>query len=319
MSARFSPGKALICGAVLLVVLAVLAFPMLRFPKSENHCWTGAFLADRPTAALVRQFSLDYGKGPAVVLMFLDWDRYPDESVLDDLDAAGSVPMVTWEPWNAETQRGLDWGALLAGDFDPYVQKFALRLKAYGKPVFLRFAHEMNGDWYPWAGQSMGPGIYQNVYRHIWRIFSDAGAENVRWVFSINAENVPAENDYASCYPGDSFVDYIGLDGYNWGTTQSWSSWKGFDSIFGDVYEDVIRAYGKPVILSEFGSTSAGGDKARWIAEALDQIRMMPEIKGFVLFNIDKETDWRFVPGSLAGEALRRAIASSYFRGRLDI
>jgi beta-mannanase len=144
-------------------------------------------------------------------------------------------------------------------------------------------------------------------------VFDEVGARNVRWVFSINSENIPPENVYTDYYPGDRYVDYIGLDGYNWGAAQSWSRWRSFKEIFSGIYRDVIRRYKKPVILSEFSSSSAGGDKVRWGDEALREIRKMPEVKGFVLFNVDKETDWRFPPDAASGQKLKVGLKAPYF------
>jgi endoglucanase len=288
-------------------------FGSCAVPKG-TECLTGAFLEDKPSIAAIEKFKMDYGKRPAVVLVFLDWGQYPDEAVIRDVYNSGSMLMVTWEPWNAEDKKGIDFPALLAGKDDAYIREFALKLKSIERPVFLRFAHEMNGDWYPWSGMKIGEEVYAEMFRHIWDVFDEAGVRNVRWVFSINTENVPPQNKYTDCYPGDRYVDYIGLDGYNWGSTKDWSRWTSFKDIFFNVYEDVTRRYKKPVVISEFSSTSTGGDKALWIEDALQELKRMPKVKGFILFNVDKETDWRFVPGSKEGRALRKGWDSSYFR-----
>ena len=286
--------------------------------REDAGCLTGAFLADKPSTASIEQFKEDYGKRPAVVLTFLDWGQYPDEAVVRDVYGSGSVLMVTWEPWRASQKAAIDFDALLRGQDDVYIREFALKLKAIEKPVFLRFAHEMNGDWYPWSGQNIGGAKYQRLFRHLREIFDGAGTGNVRWVFSINIENVPSSNGYAGCYPGDRYVDYIGLDGYNWGTRQSWSRWRSFKELFSGIYGEVVQRYKKPVILSELGSTSSGGDKALWIGEALREVKRMPEVKALILFNVDKETDWKIASGSDVSQRLRDGWADSYFRGTLE-
>jgi beta-mannanase len=279
-----------------------------------TQCATGAFLADKPSSVLIEKFKADHGKRPAVVLIFLDWGQLPDEAVIRDVYNSGSVLMVTWEPWSTLKKAAIDYDALLRGKDDAYIREFALRLKAIGKPVLLRFAHEMNGDWYPWSAQKISGEKYRQLFRYVRKIFDSVGAGNVRWVFSINVENVPGENDYGSCYPGDRFVDYIGLDGYNWGPAQSWSKWRSFQEIFSGIYGEVIRQYQKPVIISEFGTTSSGGDKARWIDDALKEVKRMPAVKALVLFNIDKETDWKIASGSEAGRAFKDGLADPYFK-----
>ncbi len=277
-------------------------------------CLTGAFLADVPTAEAIDNFRTDYGKKPFFVLLFLDWGKFPDENVIRDVYENGSVLMITWEPWSAAAKEGIDYKGLPQGRYDSYLREFAIHLKRIGKPVFLRFAHEMNGDWYPWSAQKIGGKEYQRIFRYVHEIFDREAVNNVRWVFSINAEDVPVTNRYFVCYPGDRYVDYIGLDGYNWGTTQPWSRWRSFHEIFSPVYQDVTRRFRKPVMISEFSSTSTGGDQARWIADALKQVKQWPEVKAVILFNVDKETDWRFRPDSAAGSQLKAALADPYFK-----
>lgn len=301
------------------LILAVMVIVLLGCagcsrPRQEG-CLVGAFLADRPTTSLIKKFAEDYGKSPAIILTFLDWGKYPDEEVLKVIHEQGATPMITWEPWHAETKQGIEYDAVLKGKDDAYLSAFARKLRAYEGTVFLRLAHEMNGDWYPWSAQKIGFERYQQFYRYVFNIFEKEKINNVLWVFSINAEDVPPENTYGLSYPGDRFVDYIGLDGYNWGTTRDWSRWKSFKDVFSEVYREVVADYGKPVIISEFSSTSLGGDKAQWIGEAMKEIKAMPEVKGFVLFNVGKETDWHFSAQTPSGQQLRKGISDRYFKG----
>lgn len=295
-----------------LILLAAF-FVFLYFHGQDNYCLTGAFLADKPSVATVSKFQKDYGKKPALVLIFLDWGKYPDAGVVRNVYESGSALVVTWEPWRALQKKAIDYDALLAGKDDVYIREFALKLKAVGNPVFLRFAHEMNGDWYPWSGQKIGGDKYQRIFRHVREIFDQVGAGNTHWIFSVNAENIPKTNTYESCYPGNRFVDDIGLDGYNWGTVQPWSRWRSFRDIFSGIYHDVRKRYSKPVMITEFSSTSRGGDKARWVEEALRDVKKMKAIKGLILFNFDKETDWYFPPQSTCGQKLKQGLSDPYF------
>lgn len=108
------------------------------------------------------------------------------------------------------------------------------------------------------------------------------------------------------------------MDGYNWGTVQPWSRWRSFEGIFSQVYEEVIRRFRKPVIISEMSSTSAGGDKAGWITNAMQAVQPMTEVKGLIVFNVDKETDWRFWPGTSAGAKLKEGFLNPYFKERFE-
>lgn len=277
---------------------------------SERACLTGAFLADRPGRSDIQKFKEDYGKKPALVMVFLDWNALPDRESLRDIYAEGSRLFLTWEPWTTADKKGIDYGRVLAGADDAYLAAFAARVKSAPGEVYIRFAHEANGDWYPWSGPAVGRDRYIALYRHVVDFFRARGVDNARWVFSVNWEDAPGKNHFSLYYPGARYVDLVGIDGYNWGKNR----WVSFERIFARRYRDVVLRYGKPVMISEFGSASgAPGMKARWIREAMKTICRMKEIKAFVLFNVDKEADWRFPPGEDSGQALKEALASDCF------
>jgi len=280
-----------------------------------SYCLTGAFIGDVPGKTDIEGFEKDYGKKPYIVMVFIDWGRLIEGRVIDDVYSRNCVLMVTWEPWDAVNKKGIGYNKLIAGNYDDYIRQFAGQLRRIKKPVYLRFAHEMNGNWYPWSGVEIGKDAYTNMYRRVKDIFDKEKADNVRWVFSVNWEDVPKEdNHFTAYYPGDGYVDYVGIDGYNWGTTQNWSHWISFRRIFNKVYEEVISTYQKPVLISEFGCASKGGNKARWIKHAMENIKDMPGVKGFVLFNRDKEANWEFQPGEPAGKELKRQLRDKYFK-----
>jgi len=283
--------------------------------KNEHFCLTGAFLADRPSVGDIKDFYRDYGKRPFLVMIFTDWNKFPDGKAVKGIYSSGSTPFITWEPWKAYEKEAIDYDGLIRGNYDEYIRDFSARLKNLKKPVFLRFAHEMNGNWYPWAGTKIGPGKYIAMYRHVKDIFDKGGVKNVKWVFSVNWENVPrGNNSFLLYYPGSGYADYVGIDGYNWGNVKSWSKWMSFKEIFGNIYDEITDKINKPVMISEFSSTSSGGDKAEWIRNALEEIKKMKKVKAFVLFNVDKETDWSFSADEKCGKELKKKLADTYFK-----
>ena len=282
--------------------------------KTRSHCLTGAFLGDEPSRKNIDDFKEAYGKKPYLVMVFAGWGGLVGENVIKDVYSEDCVLIVTWEPWDPATREGIDFDLVLSGGYDEYIKSFADRLKSSGGPVFVRFAHEMNGDWYPWAGTKIGKEKYIALYRYVKAAFDKLDVTNVKWVFSVNWEDVPKENnDFMQYYPGDDFVDYVGIDGYNWGNTKSWSAWMGFKDIFGKRYEDLARLVKKPVLISEFSSTGSGGDKAAWIKDAMNGIKQMKDVAGFILFNVDKETDWSFPPDTGPGKELKGQLEDGWF------
>lgn len=312
-------------GIIVLIFVSAMLFnkPGIKNIKTKNeikgNCLIGAFIADKPTRKDIIEFKKDYGKKPYLVMIFVDWDEYPDLGAIKAILDEGSTPFITWEPWKAVSRTSIDYDKLLEGGYDKYITEFAKLIKSFEIEIFLRFAHEMNGNWYPWAGSKIGVDKYKSVYKHVKDIFDKEDVTNVKWVFSVNWEDVPPieGNNFLKYYPGDTYVDYVGIDGYNWGNTQDWSKWVSFGELFDNTYNKATKTLKKPVLISEFSSASSGGDKAEWIYNAMKDIKGFENVKGFVVFNVDKEVDWRFPATEKSGKELRKQMEDSYFEGAI--
>jgi hypothetical protein len=266
------------------------------------------------------------GRMPAVVMWYQAWGgEYAgfDHRLPAAVAGRGGAPMISWEPWvpgAGADQPDYALARIAAGDFDKYVDGWAAALAAYGGPVWLRFAHEMNGNWYPWSAAANGnaPADYVAAWRHVHGRFTAAGATNVRWVWSPNVE-FDGSAPLPGIYPGDDVVDWVGIDGYNWGTTQSWSSWQDLAGVFGPTYDAVQELTTKPIMIAETASGEQGGDKAAWIEHALlkELPNRFPAVRAVVWFDENKETDWRFDSSDAAAAAFRRAAADASLQGVL--
>jgi beta-mannanase len=140
----------------------------------------------------------------------------------------------------------------------------------------LRLMHEMNGNWYPWGVHTNGntPADYVRAWRRVHRIFDQAGADNVSWIWSINnLERIEGEDhSVGAYYPGDRYVDWVSTSGFNWGEAYSWSSWRTADPLYRDTYR-VLTGFGKPIMISEIGTTGIGGDPRAWIRQTFRTLR----------------------------------------------
>jgi hypothetical protein len=227
--------------------------------------------------------------------------------------------LITWEPWTLDG-RGFPLRAIVRGRYDSYVRRAAKSALAWGHPILLRFAHEMNGTWYPWGGAADGntPRLYKAAWRHLVGIFRATGAKNVKWMWAPNVEGGD-QYPFTRYYPGDSQVDWVGLDGFNWAKSGEWQS---FTDIFGDSYDTLSRISSRPVIIPETGSSQSGGDKAAWVASALRrEIPRFPRIRAVVWFS-DKVSgvDFRVDSSAAALRAYRSGIASHrYALTRADL
>lgn len=295
---------------------SVIAVGLLLFFSSTlfANCLTGFFIGDTPTQKEILHFQKQYQHSPDLIMVFIAWDKLIPSAVIEGVNAEKKTLFVSWEPWTPSSQKGIDYKGLLKGKYDPYLNRFANQLKQTDQEVWLRFAHEMNGNWYPWSGSKIGKKQYIAIYRYVKDFLDQKGANKVKWVFSINWEDLPKKkNHFMRYYPGNSYADYIGIDGYNWGSSKPWSRWMSFEELFSKSIQEVSRKTGKPIVISEFGTTSRSGDKAEWIRNAFQQIEKQKEIKGFVLFNVDKEEDWRFPVDQPSGKELKKQLRNPYF------
>lgn len=254
------------------------------------------------------------GESPSIVMSYKDFSQSAPISDLNSVDARGAISLVTWEPWlwgGGVTQPSFASARIIAGDFDSYIRQWGQALASWGKPVYLRYAHEMNGDWYPWADGVNGnqAGDYANAFRHVHDILASTGASNVNWVWS---PNVPysGSTSLGSLYPGASYVDTVALDGYNWGTSASWSSWTSPRTLFSSGLTQLrLIGPGKQIIVAETASAEAGGSKAQWNTDLVTFLFGQSDITGFIWFDYKKETNWRIDSSSTSSSALAKALA----------
>ncbi|MGS0687377.1 glycoside hydrolase family 26 protein [Nakamurella sp. GG22] len=221
------------------------------------------------------------GRKLDVINIYEAWQR-GDDLPLEQIRAIaryGALPEITWEPWNPTSgaeQPDYTLAAIANGEFDGYISTWARSAKAYGEPLFLRFAHEMNGDWYPWSVSRNGgsPAQYVRAYRHVQEVFAANGAANVRWVWSPNVILRGDVRAMVDSFPGADAVDVIGVDGYNFGPAVAGSAWRSPIQLFRATLEVLdVLAPGVPIWINEAGSGSTGGDKAQWVSDLFDYLR----------------------------------------------
>ncbi|MFC0008091.1 glycoside hydrolase family 26 protein [Micromonospora siamensis] len=262
------------------------------------------------------------GHRPAAFQFAQGWAHNPfDRAVFDRVAERNMLPIVAWEPWDyLATGRARSHGEqpayrlsrIAGGDFDEYIRSWAQGLKSLGYPVGMRFAHEMNGFWYPWCEQSNGnrEGDYVRAYRHVHDIFRQVGVTNVIWVWSANV-TYPGAEPLTGLYPGDRYVDWVGLSGY-YGTAGV-ERYRSFDRIFDDTLDQVRRFTRKPIVITETGASDAEGRRAAWIREMFSQLPRHPDVIGVIWFETNKELDWRL---SVTPDAARlygeKAAAARY-------
>ncbi|MBM0226167.1 MULTISPECIES: glycoside hydrolase family 26 protein [Micromonospora] len=279
------------------------------------------------TAAAKRQ--------PQAMLFTSGWasDTF-DRTLFDQIKGRGMLPMLAWEPWDyrpgeAAHRKGLPTrevdrlrneqpryrlSHITRGDFDSYLRSWADGIKSLGYPVAIRFGHEMNGYWYPWCETVNGnrPGDYVKAWRHIHDLFRAAGATNVTWVWSPNNRWDDSTPKLSTLYPGDDYVDWVGISGYY--STVFTSEYRSFDLIFNQTIEDIRVFTSKPLVITETGASDVNGRKAEWIEQTFQLLSRHKDIIGFIWFEVDKEVDWRIASSPAAARAFAKAVADPRYQ-----
>lgn len=255
------------------------------------------------------------GVTPGIGMWYDQWSLDPNFPAAQATAIAklGITPEITWEPWNPSdgvNQPQYDLASIIDGSHDAYIRNWARQIKAWHGTVKLRFAQEMNANWYPWCEGVNGnaPGAYRTAWQHVYNIFKSVGTRNVIWVWSPNTQ-FPGSTPFSASWPGDSYVSQVALDGYNWGSTRSDTRWQSFSQVFSPSVNALTALTQKPLYIGEVASAEDGGNKASWITNMFAVLKASPAIKGFVWFDHDKETDWRINSSTASLAAFRSGLA----------
>ncbi|WP_316839058.1 glycosyltransferase [Pedobacter gandavensis] len=229
-----------------------------------------------------------------LVSIYIPWGDqaqcYLPAQTMDSIYNNGSIPMVTWEPWqnlfakndiNGNDKKDLKvFSKVTKGIYDAYLKKFSNQVKALKRPVYIRFAHEMDNPFYPWspAGNNT-PEEYRAAWKYVYQYFSKNEVYNVIWVWN------PWKPETVEAYfPGMQYVDWIGVTNLNYGQPNS-PSWQSMEDLYRYFHQQPIFRSGLPVMLAEMGSLVSAGRQEEWFQAAFQSRRKFPEIKGFLFFD----------------------------------
>ena len=250
------------------------------------------------------------GKKPAFAWLPMTWQsiygnyRPFDSQMLEEFRTRSILPGLTWNPSKGSTEAYSDrqeainqsefsWKQISSGKHDAYITQFAKDAASYHYPFILRILHEMNGTWYPWGYSVNGNtelADYVTAYRHIVNLFRATGATNVQFVWNPSVMNTDLVQKYGDTlkqvYPGDDYVDWVALDGYN----SKPDNWRSLQEIYKPSYQLITSFSNRPMILFEIGSLENSQDpmaKANWITEGFLTIipNEFPQVKIAVWFN----------------------------------
>jgi hypothetical protein len=339
--------------AILIVFVIGSAFKLINnvAGKEKEGTWKGCvigmFTSDS-TASFpkygeegIKAFESLIGHKIGSVLIYPSWqDSFPTKECQMIVNQ-GAIPHLTWElywpsptTWNTMDVDSNGYKAMdevLAGKHDAYIKAFALHAKSFGKPVMVRFLHEFNGNWYMWGGKKNGgakggPAKVIAVWKYVVNKFREVGADNVKWVWCPHGPSPDrsneAWNNISNYWPGSDYVDWFGLDAYNWYPKDPWGGnrpYDSFESCFRALYDSCAKLGNQPMMIAEFASGEFkynGTTKADWIKDSFTRLKTeYPRIKIFTWFNIKKELDWRINSDSAAYSVFVNEMKDPYYIG----
>ena len=285
---------------VVIVLVVIAISTSMHFPFPGHTPDTEANYRDQITAgrkllgvapdgvktdlASLNSFSDAIGRQPSVVEFYQGFTEPFDSLVAAGARGTGALPLDSWGP------TGASLADIASGRDDAYITSFADQVKAYGGQIALTVGHEVNAPWSSWWGG--GPGnapVFVAAWRRIHDIFRNQGADNVIWVWTVNIEAGGAALP-GPYYPGDGYVDWIGVDGYfHEGLPTT------FDALFGPTLDDLRAHYPQPILVVETGALNTPLRPAE-IQSAFDAVLDAPDLIGFIWFDYDLQTtegvDW---------------------------
>lgn len=229
-----------------------------------------------------------------IISFYLAWsdeglEEFPD-NLLNNISNKNAIPMITWEPWASQIS-SIDsipelqeekkiFEHISNGTFDSYIKTFAGKLADFKIPVFLRFAHEFDNPSYPWSQTGLNTSEeFKAAWKHVYEIFQQEGAGNVAFVW--NPWKSERMKEY---YPGDQYVDWIGVTALNYGSLNPDKIEHSFKDLYKPFRDELKTFTSKPVMLAEFGSVKFGGTQEKWIAEAMETVKNEFQEIGAVVF-----------------------------------
>ena len=248
----------------------------------------------------VAHFTEAAGRQPNLVGYYSGWREPFQTSFAQTVSQHGAVTILQWDPSLASL------AVIAAGGDDGYLRSFADSVRDFGHAVVIGFGHEMNAPWYSWGYQHTSPATFVAAWRHIVTLFGDQGADNVTWLWTLQADEKGTE-PIASWWPGARYVTWVGIDGYYYRPSDT------FFSIFGETIAQVRALTTEPVLLSETAVGQDAGQPTK-IANLFNGMHQYDTL-GLVWFDIAQDNgiyhqDWRIENNVAAEAAFRHAVSA---------
>ncbi len=237
--------------------------------NDPHHCLVGAY-CDGWSGSDMDNFK-NIAKKNGGAIGFFDLTSSSNEilTFINECRIRGLIPMITLEPTASDPYDDTSYLVDIAnGNYDANLTHIANAVKEGEVYTFIRFGHEMNGDWYSWSrynadgSEQNSSGEFQNAWIHTYNLFkTTCGATNAKFVWAPNNFSYPynkTNNGLIDFWPGSAYVDWIGISGYVpkdrdcMEYTVDWA--------IGAVWPEIvnINSNNKPIMIAEFSAPADG-------------------------------------------------------------
>jgi hypothetical protein len=267
-------------------------------PASPDS-YLGVYEAGTPGSyQRVATFATSVGRQPNLAGYYSGWGEPFSTAFAVTARKHGAATLIQIDPTDASV------AAIASGVYDEYLRAYADAVRNFGHPVVLGFGHEMDATWYTWGYGHVPPRTFVAAWRHLVTVFRQRGADNVTWLWTIQAET-RGTGPIQEWWPGRQYVTWVGIDGYYYKPSDT------FATVFGPTIAQVRSFTAKPVLLSE----TAVGPEAGQAAKIQDLFRGMDAYGtlGLVWFDIAQHNgiyhqDWRIEDSPAAEYSFRLAV-----------
>ncbi len=256
-----------------------------------------------PDYAPVQSFAKAAGQVPNLIGYYSGWAEPFDTTFANTLRDHGIIPYVQVDPTDATVS------AIANGTYDDYLRSYADSVRNFHDAVIIGFGHEMNAPWYSWGYGHVPPSTFIAAWRHLVTVFRQQGADNVTWLWTVQADE-KGTGPVASWWPGASYVKWVGVDGYYFRPSDT------FSSVFGQTIDQVRKFTNDPVLLSETAVGPSVGPSAGQFSKIQDLFRGMTAYNTLGLVWFDKNQasggpyhqDWRLEDNGYADVSFKLGV-----------
>jgi hypothetical protein len=244
----------------------------------------------------------------------MPWQAAFTKDPFDKCWASNAIPLCSMD-YTTGTLKDL-----AAGKYDSAIKTWAGAVKSYGKAIMIRPLWEMNGDWFLWGKEAKAnPTTYVNAWRRFYDLCKVA--PNISWVWCPNTI-YNGSTPLPSLFPGYDYIDWVGIDGYNWGSRKG--IWSSFGMVFGPTYQQIKTITSKPMMICETGCTEIGGSKPFWISDMFAALPAYDKIRALVWFNWNIyeggiRWDWQIESSDVSLMAFSRGISSGNYMASVPL